>query len=294
MRLVHAPCLLITILTFVGCKTVDSAGLTIASGSGNGSDGGRGKSNRGGEPGLGSSLSALNPFAAKDPGEVPAAPDKVTEAKKLSSEKPRPPKRATVTPKNSAPVARSAAKPVEKTAQAKQGGDGTTVTKENPSANNKNSANNKTSAQEALAVKILDGPTIKTATPNALTLDAKGQPLTSNRPGTRPSLSLADRPSGEKAAGLNANLPDAGSTTARQAPVKTPLSLRLSDWLADDDAHQAWRQKHLAKLAQTPASEPLPPAAPAAPKAAALTRYIFNPKTGELEKVEAPGRPTGK
>lgn len=34
------------------------------------------------------------------------------------------------------------------------------------------------------------------------------------------------------------------------AAAKTPTALHLSDWLLDDKTHQAWREKHLSKLAE--------------------------------------------
>jgi hypothetical protein len=41
-------------------------------------------------------------------------------------------------------------------------------------------------------------------------------------------------------------IPEAGAT----APAKTQTAFHLSDWLLDEKAHQAWREKQLAKLAE--------------------------------------------
>jgi len=51
-------------------------------------------------------------------------------------------------------------------------------------------------------------------------------------------------------------IPEAGAT----APAKTPTALHLSDWFLDAKAHQAWREKQLAKLAEAkdqPTSAPV-------------------------------------
>ena len=264
--------LLIGILILAGCKTADTGG----------SESGKNKNGLADGPGLGSSLSALNPFAAKTKVEVPAGPTQAPEPSKQSAGNPRPTPAETIAKTNAATTAKAALKQGEKTPKAKKPDDPECVATETVPPKKKRPA------KEALAMQSPDGPPLKATTSNALKLVADGQPLASNRLGTGTSLSLANHMGAEKAGGVSANLPDAGAPTARQPSLKTPLTLRLSDWIADDAAHQAWRQKHLEKLGQTDTAKAEEPKPTPAPEVATLTRYVFNPKTGEMEKVEAP------
>ena len=67
------------------------------------------------------------------------------------------------------------------------------------------------------------------------------------------------------------------------AVAKPPLAFRLSEWISDEKAHQAWRDKHLAKLTEAPVvrekeQEKL--------RTTVISRYVLNEKTGALEKIE--------
>jgi hypothetical protein len=85
-------------------------------------------------------------------------------------------------------------------------------------------------------------------------------------------------------ANLTASLP--AIPEARPQPVaKPPLAFRLSEWISDEKAHQAWREKHMAKITEAPVvrektQEKL--------RTTVISRYVLNEKTGELEKVEVP------
>jgi hypothetical protein len=50
-------------------------------------------------------------------------------------------------------------------------------------------------------------------------------------------------------------IPDASAPAA----AKTPTALHLSDWILNDKTHQAWREKHLSKLAETKDGPPPEP-----------------------------------
>ena len=264
--------LLIGIFILAGCKTADIGG----------SESGGHKNSPTGGPGLGSSLNALNPFAAKNTPELPAGPTQTLEPSKQSSGKTRPLPAATVAQTCADEAAKTAAKRGEKSPQLKKPVDPEFVAKETILPKKKRPA------KEALTLQSPDGAALNSISENALKLGADGQPLAANRPPKTPSLSLADRRNDEKADGVSADLPDAGAPTARQPALKSPLTLRLGDWITDDAAHQAWRQKHLEKLTQPAPPKVEEPRPPPAPKVTTLTRYVFNPKTGEIEKVEAP------
>ncbi len=97
-------------------------------------------------------------------------------------------------------------------------------------------------------------------------------------------------PSGNLTASLPA-IPDAKTP----AVAKPPLAFRLSEWISDEKAHQAWRDKHLAKLTEAPV---IREKEQAKLRATVISRYVLNEKTGVLEKVEttieAPAEPAKK
>ena len=97
-------------------------------------------------------------------------------------------------------------------------------------------------------------------------------------------------PSGNLTASLPA-IPDAKTP----AVAKPPLAFRLSEWISDEKAHQAWRDKHLAKLTEAPV---IREKEQAKLRATVISRYVLNEKTGVLEKlettIEAPAEPAKK
>ena len=73
------------------------------------------------------------------------------------------------------------------------------------------------------------------------------KPLSVKAPGDTATRDTADKAT----AGLP-SIPEAGAISG----AKTPTALHLSGWFTDEKAHQAWRDKQLAKLAEAKESPP--------------------------------------
>ena len=114
------------------------------------------------------------------------------------------------------------------------------------------------------------------------------KPLTKDgAPGVVSGLSGNAKALPTNAGNLTANLPDIADPKA-PAAAKPPLAFRLSEWISDERAHQAWREKHLAKINEAPivrekVQEKL--------RTTVISRYVLNEKTGLIEKVEVPAEP---
>jgi hypothetical protein len=77
-------------------------------------------------------------------------------------------------------------------------------------------------------------------------------------------LAVSGQPAVADVGNLTAALPDVGDPKA-PASARSPLAFRLSDWLTDEKAHQAWREKHLAKINDAQAAREKAEAAALAP-----------------------------
>lgn len=110
----------------------------------------------------------------------------------------------------------------------------------------------------------LEVPTAQGRVPasrTTLSIDTADAPAVANKSASTRGISVSEGKMATKTEGNRADLPAAGEDAGARAN-KTPLTLKLGDWLTDDAAHLAWRKKRLEKITPPPepAAEQTPPA----------------------------------